>query len=947
VNGVPKNEISVSRLRVEYVYNPIGMDVQSPRLSWEIQSSRRGTRQKAYQVIVAETVEGLLEGTSVLWDTGRVESSESLNCIYQGQKLQARQRYYWKVRIWDETGGVTEWSENVFWEMGLLTSEDWKAKWIEPEQRPATKDEKRKFFEVFEGNREAEKDYSRLNPCPLLRKEFAAARNIVKARIYATAHGVYSLWLNGNKVGDRELAPEITSYPKYLQYQTYDVTTMLTDGNNVLGVVLADGWYAGRIGLTGDSCQYGDKLALLLQMEIDYADGHKEVILSDKSFLSTTGPWVYSDLFIGERYDARLEKTGWHCAGEAQGTWSLVHEASYGYDHLVAQYGEPVKAMEAIKAVHLITTPRGETVVDFGQVLVGRVRMTVAGTAGTEVVLEHGEVLDEYGNFMMNIKGRSKEQKDYYILKGTGQEVYEPQFTFHGFRYVKVTGYPGSVTTEAFTAIVLYSGMDVTGEFECSDSRINRLQQNILWSQKGNMLSIPTDCPQRERSGFTGDIQVYTPTACFNMDVAAFLTNWLRNLALEQREDGAVPIIVPYFPAIEEMQAGMGTHTSAGWGDACVIVPWALYQAYGDTRILTEMYPVMVRWLDYVIQAAAENIPENLSGDLTEERRERQRYLWNTGFHFGDWLIPSLCDEKDGAMRGAFATKELVSTCFFAHSAELVANIAEVLGKQEDAAFYRDLSDKVRDAFAAEYLQDDGTLTAHFQGIYVLALKMKMIPGVMRSKVLTQLVGLIVKNNNRLDTGFLSVPFLMDVLCENGRRDVANNLLYQTESPSWLYQVEKGSTTMWERWEAILPNGKVTGSSFNHYAFGCIGDWLYRVIGGVRGGHDGYRQSLIHPEPDKHLTYAKTRFHSVYGEIGVEWHLISGKMKMSVSIPANTTATIILPSAKLKTVCELGKAVDQNTAGVLAVDETGNTVTLEVGSGNYQFEYCYERGMVE
>jgi len=606
-----------------------------------------------------------------------------------------------------------------------------------------------------------------------------------------------------------------------------------------------------------------------------------------------------------------------------------------------------VRAMEQIKASRVITTPKGETVIDFGQVLVGRVRMTVAGPSGTEVALEHSEVLDEQGNFMMNIMGRSKAQKDWYILKGEGQEIYEPQFTFHGFRYVKVSGYPGLVTTEAFTAVVLYSGLEVTGQFECSDSRINQLQQNIMWSQKGNMLAIPTDCPQRERSGFTGDIQVYAPTACFNMDVAAFLTNWLRNLALEQREDGAVPVIVPYFPAIEEMQAGMGTHTSAGWGDACVIVPWVLYQAYGDARILAEMYPVMVKWLEYVIREAAENIPENITGELTEARRQRQRYLWNTGFHFGDWLIPSLCDEQDGAMRGAFMTKELVSTCFYAYSAQLMADIATRLGKPEAATYYGELSGKVREAFAAEYLQEDGTLTAHFQGIYVLALKMNMIPDGMRSKVLDQLVGLIVKNNNRLDTGFLSVPFLLDVLSENGRRDVANQLLYQTDGPSWLYQVEKGATTMWERWEAILPDGKVTGASFNHYAFGCVGDWLYRVIGGIRVGKAGYHHSVIQPEPDDHLTYAKTRFSSVYGELGVEWHLISGKMKMAVSIPVNTAATVILPGAQLKNVSEQGIAIDQNIAGVFAVKETGNKVTVEIGSGNYEFEYCYERGLVE
>ncbi|MBP2655645.1 MAG: alpha-L-rhamnosidase [Firmicutes bacterium] len=933
-----KAVVSISRLKCEYMSEPIGIDVLKPRLSWEIASSRRGMLQTAYQVIVAKTLETLDQLTDLVWDTGKVASAQSINCEYDGPALQSRQRYYWKVRVWDEKDNVTSWSESACWEMGLLDKRDWAAKWIEPQQKPTVKDGKRKFFEMFEGNREAENDYLRLQPCPLLRKEFKVSGDIKQARIYATAHGVYSLELNGKRVGNRELAPEVTAYQKYLQYQTYDVTEMIAAGDNALGVILADGWYAGRIGLSGDSCQYGDMLALLLQLEIDYADGKKEIIVSDGSFKSSTGPLVYSDIFIGERYDARQEKAGWSCAGYDDRGWTTANEVEYGYGNLVAQYGEPVRVMEIVKPVEIITTPKGETVIDFGQVLCGRVRMTANGAAGTEIVLEHSEVLDEYGNFMMNIMGRSKEQKDHYVLKGAGDEVYEPRFTFHGFRYVKVTGYQGDITADKFSAAVLYSGLESVGSFECSDQRLNQLQHNIVWSQKGNMLGIPTDCPQRERAGFTGDIQVYAPTACFNMDVAAFLINWLRNLALEQREDGAVPVMVPYFPAIEDLQASMGTHTSAGWGDACVIVPWALYQAYGDKRILEEMYPVMNRWLDYIIKDAAENIPENVAGEMTEERRRRHQYLWNTGFHFGDWLIPSLCDEKDGAMRGAFMTKELVSTCFYAYSTELAANIADLLGKAQDAKRYQEISGKVRQAFAEEYLGEDGTLTAHFQGIYVLALKMNLVPDHMRGKVLNQLVTLIEQNNNRLDTGFLSVPFLLDVLCDNGRRDVAYKLLYQTECPSWLYQVEKGATTMWERWAAIMPDGKVTGASFNHYAFGCVGDWLYRRIAGINAGQAGYKHIVIKPEPDEKLTYAKASYHSVYGEIISGWKVEDSVMTVKVTIPVNTTAEVWLPGAELGEVTEQGMSLNQCQRGISGRQQDEN-VLVALGSGNYSFQY--------
>lgn len=938
---MPEN-VRVSGSRCEYMVDPLGLGIEAPRLSWELRAARRGVRQTAYRIRVTN-------GDTVVWDTGKTASGSSSGHTYEGTKLRARRRYEWQVMVWDERGEASEWSGTAWWEMGLLGPEDWSAKWIEPEQTTVAEEPPLDFYDRTK--KLPPTDYGRLLPCPLLRRRFEAKGAVRRARIYATAHGIYELELNGRRVGDQELAPEMTSYDRYLQVQTYDVTELVEEGANALGATLADGWYAGRVGLMGDNCQYGNRLALLLQLEIEYEDGSRQTVVSDDGFRSSFGPYVYSDLFIGERYDARLEKPGWSTAGYDDRDWSAVREVERDRGVLVAAYGEPVRAVLTLAAERIIRTPLGETVVDFGQVVAGRVRMRVQGEAGAEVVLEHSEVLDERGNYLNNIRGRFKDQRDVYVLRGDeAGETYEPKFTFHGFRYVRVTGYPGEPRAGDFEAVVLSSDLRVTGDFSCSDERINRLQANIVWSQRGNLLSIPTDCPQRERAGWTGDIQVFAPTACFNMDVNPFLSRWLRNMAAEQREDGQVPIVVPYLKGYENIIfPPMGTHSSAGWGDACIIVPWTLYENYGDTGVLAEHYGMMVRWLDYIERSASEGAGAlgdagHLagSGDSRDSVAERKKYLWNTGFHFGDWLIPSMSVSKDGQtvdmMQSAFATKELVSTCFFAYSAELLSRIAKLLGKEEDASRYAELNRNVRRAFAEEYMNEDGRLKAHFQGIYVLALRMKMIPDEARGKVLNQLVGLIEDNGNRLDTGFLSVPYLLDVLCDNGRSDVAYRLLYQTECPSWLYEVEKGATTIWEAWQAIMPSGKVTNVSYNHYAFGCIGDWLYRRIAGLDKGEAGYGRIVVKPAFDCGLTWVGARYESVLGTIVSEWRLDGAAATQIVTVPPNATAVVHLPGANLSEAREGGKAL-RLAEGLISARQTEDGVVAEIGSGSYLFEY--------
>ncbi len=620
---------------------------------------------------------------------------------------------------------------------------------------------------------------------------------------------------------------------------------------------------------------------------------------------------------------------GWSAPGFDDSGWNPVTLADHGYGNLVAQYGEPVRAVQALPAVQVLTTPAGETVVDFGQVIAGRMRMTVRGPTGTEVFLQHGEVLDEHGNFFQNISWRNKDQTDVYVLRGGGEETYEPTFTFHGFRYVKVTGYPGEVRPEDFTAVVLASDLPPAGTFETSDPRLNRLQANIVWSQRGNFLSIPTDCPQRERTGWTGDIQAFAPTAVFNMGVKAFLTRWLRNVQREQLPDGQIPNFVPTTPSMADP---FNAPSSAGWGDACIIVPWVLYREYADEGVLAESYPTMQRWLAYIERQAANGLPEGMTPEqLTPAERERQRYLWNTGFHFGDWLIPSIPNPVEGAL----ATRELVATCFYAYSAGLLARVARVLGKTEDAERYAELNRRVRRAFTEEYLSADGRLKAHFQGIYVLALHLGMIPEESRPGVLGQLLGLIEANGDRLDTGFASVPFLLDVLCDHGRADVAYRLLFQTECPSWLYEVERGATTIWETWRAITPDGKVQPVSYNHYAFGCVGDWMYRRLGGLWRLEPGYRHFAVRPDFGCGLTWVRTRHETVYGTAAVFWTRKSDGLTLEVTVPAGTTATVHLPGPAGNV--RLDGAPLELGEGVSGVATRDDEVQVTIGSGTYTF----------
>lgn len=903
-------------LKCEYQKEPV-VDSADLRFSWQLgigeneakkTNNPDGRIQGNYQLQIMEE-----DTEEIIYDSGKVDS-DTVWCEVYGLKLKDDTYYIWKVTVWDVTD--EERSEAVSrFSTGLLRKESWKAKWIEPEQKPVQDGQNLSMEEMFEqsANGGVAFDYTTIYPCKFMRREFTVSKKVKRARVFATAHGLYRLEINGNCVNPDELAPGNAPYEKILPYQTYDVTELLTNGKNTVGIVLADGWYAGRIGCTGDSCQYGNRLAALMQINFIYADGTKDYVISDEKFRSSEGPLQYSDIFLGEKYDAGKEIEGWSRTGYLAEEWKPVKIVEEAMDQLTAQYGEKVICIEELPAVQVIQTPEGDMVVDFGQVIAGRVRMKVSGEQGQEIILEHTETLDENGNFFKNITGIYKDQTDYYILKGGTEEEYEPWFTYHGFRYVRVTGYPGEVRKENFTARVLSTGMEQTGNFRCSNEDLNRLQENIRWSLRGNTLSIPTDCPQRERAGWTGDVQVIAPTACYNLDAAAFFSRYLAMIRAEQRDDGAVPIVVPFIKAYQKAATtGLGEQilpdniTSAGWGDVCTFLPWDLYEIYQDKRILKENYPMMKKWLKYITGIAENYYPQDLK-ELTEEERERQKYLWNTNFHFGDWVTPSVCIDpetgKTDMERSALLTNKYIPTIFYAASAEITAKTAELLGKKEESEFYYELNRRIRIAFAEEYIDEQGYMPQPLQGMYVLGLKFKMFPEEKIPMAVEHLTELIRKNDYRLDTGFMSVPYLLDELCEYGYEELALKILYQEQCPSWLYEVKHGATTIWETWEAIHPDGRVEKDSLNHYAFGCIGHWLYENLAGIQAAAPGYRKSRIRPLKASGLDWVEASYQTIYGRIAARTDFKNGKM--DIQIPFNTTATVSVPGKLQKIDCEL------------------------------------------
>jgi alpha-L-rhamnosidase len=881
--------VSVANLRCEYKVDPLGIDVTAPRLSWQLRSEARGVVQSAYQVQVTR------DGRTA-WDTGRVASDRSVQVPYAGPALESSRRYTWRVRVWDGAGRASAWSAPASWEMGLLKPEDWKARWIEAA---------------------ANEDTKTSQPAPMLRGTFAVKGKVRSARAYVTSLGLYELEINGRRVGDQLLTPGWTSYRKRLQYQTYDVTSLLRSGPNAMGATLGDGWYRGYLAWRDRRNVFGDRLALLCQLRIEYEGGRVETAGTDGTWKSATGPIRMSDIYMGETYDARLERPGWSAPGYDDKDWVSVRVVEPQKRALIAPAGPPVRKIEEIQPVRILKTPSGETVFDMGQNMVGHVRLKVRGPAGTSVTLRHAEVLDKAGNFY-TANLRAAKQQVTYILKGGADEVYEPHFTFQGFRYVAVQGWPGEPTLDGLLGVVVHSDMPVTGQFTTSSPMLNQLQQNIRWGQKGNFVDVPTDCPQRdERLGWTGDAQVFSRTAAFNMDVAGFFTKWLGDVAADQNSKGSVPFVVPDVLSHGDQFSG----GSAAWADAATIIPWNMYLSYGDTRLLERQYPSMKAWVEYMRHEAGE------------------KNLWTTGFHFGDWLaFATTASDYPGATTG----KDLIATAMYAHSTDLVQRAAVVLGKKEDAAEYAALLPKIKEAFRHEFVTASGRVGENTQTAYALALQFELLPEDLRAEAARRLAA-EVKTRGHLTTGFVGTPYLCHVLSRCGFRDVAYRLLNRQEYPSWLYPVKQGATTIWERWDGLKPDGSFQDprmNSFNHYAYGAIGEWMYRVVAGLEldPQEPGYKHVLVQPQPGGGLTSAEARLQTLYGEVASGWSVADGKATVSATVPPNTHGTVRLPAAALAGVTESGIAI-ASAPGVKSARQEGDTAVVEVGSGSYRFTY--------
>lgn len=823
-------------LKSDHLLYPFGIDEEKPLLSWNCDG---GVTQTAYEITAQ------CNGAEI-WNTGKVASSQM--SVEFGGNTASRQRILWKIRLWDEEDRSGQWSEGFF-EMGLAR-EDWKARWINPELTC---------------------DPEQHKPASYLRKHFRVD-TLGNARMYITCHGLYEAWLNGKRVGDFVLAPGSYNYDKRLAYQTYDVTELLTLGDNELQVILGDGWYRSVSGVDGDRNLYGTDVALLMQLEVD----GKIVCVSDESWEATqSGPIRENDMQQGEVVDARLDATdGYH----------PVKAEEFGYDTLVCSNCVPIREKERFPG-KLLTTPNGETVIDFGQNMAGYVAFRLNAHAGDTIVLTHGETLDENGNFTQeNFQDRKRHkeggtnQRVTYICR-EGENVYKPKFTIWGFRYARVEA-DIDLSEAEFTAIAVYSDMAEIGSFSCGNPLVHRLFQNSLWSMKSNFCDVPTDCPTRERAAWTGDMGVFIETGLYLMDCLPVVRKWLAECRMAQKPDGKIANIAPrnnnptFF---SELLAG-----SVGWGDACILVPYALYRASGDVHILEENYEMMCAWYAFLEERAKKN-PLNPVKRL--KRNPYRRFTIETGIDYGEWCEPDV--ESTSTMR---TPQGKVATAYFAHSGRLLSEIAGILGKEADAKRYAALAENGKKAYRFLAVED-GMIHSDRQADYVRAISFDLLNGKEVQRAADDLASLVAKCGDHLNTGFLSTPQLCPVLAEHGHMDTAYRLLLQETMPGWLYEVKKGATTIWENWDGIDEQGHVK-ASLNHYSYGAVCGWLF---GGVCGIRMEGKTLVIAPRPSRVLENAQAQWDSPVGTVKSEWRYEEDELIMEVTVPANVTAQVRLP----------------------------------------------------
>lgn len=843
-------------MRTEYRVNPIGITEKHPRFSWKLESGERDTIQQLYHIVVTAD-------EKIVWET-KAESEESVLIPYAGEELRDETLYQVSVEATDNHGNTAV--GEMYFETGILLPETFQAKMIThdfPEEETA---------------------------CPIFFRTFAAKGNVKKARIYTTARGVYEAYLNGERIGEDRMTPGWTSYHHRLQYQVYDITEMLREENEI-GIMVGNGWYKGILGFYCQPNQYGDRVGAFAEIHLEYEDGTREVISTDESWNVRTGEVRYSEIYMGETIDTT--------AGEAQDReqsgirTGAVSVMEFDKSTLTAQENEPVRITERVPAKKLIVTPKGEKLVDFGQNLTGLAEVKVHEQKGQKIVIRHAEVLDKDGNFYPDTLRQAKSE-DTYICNGE-EQVFLPHFTFHGFRYICVEGMD-DMRLDQFTACVMHSDMEKSGDFQCSNQKVNQLQSNIAWGQRSNFLDIPTDCPQRdERLGWTGDAQIFSWTASFNRNTALFFRKWMRDVAAESSLEKGVPHVVPDI---------LGSYSSSAWSDVAVIVPWVVYQTYGDKGILEENWKCMHEWVDYIKSQCGAN------------------GLWQTGFQYGDWLA---LDKEESADRTGATDKYMIANAYYLYVTDLVRQTAEVLGFAEEAEKYQKLYDTTLEAFRQEYYTSTGRIVSETQTGAILSLYFNLAREKDRERILQTLKTNIENHKNHLATGFVGTPYLCHTLSENGEHELAATVFMKEDYPSWLYAVNMGATTVWERWNSIMPDGSfdVSGmNSLNHYAYGSIGDWMYRKVAGVSQLKPGYKKFKVQPKFVKGIEEAGVTFESVYGQIESKWSCKDGKICGYVKVPVNTTAEIHLPEKE---------------------------EVLTVGSGVYEYEYetvtnlAYER----
>lgn len=881
--GVEETRLSPAaptRLRVEHLREAFGITSTAPRLSW---APPAGTVQQAAYRIMATNG----------WDTGRVESAQHLLVPYQGPALESRSRFEWQVQTWtvDADGTETEgaWSEPMPVELGLLHSSDWTAQWI--------------------GSDEPDVPAPGERPGYALHKTFTLDAAPETARLYATAHGMYELFLNNMRVGDQQLTPGSTSYNTTLQVQAYDITALLRPGTNTIRAVLTDGWYRGSFGYTRDADMYGTNTALLAQLEIQSGNS-RTVIGTDESWLVSATEILSADLMAGQRVDfrvpARVAPTD---ATAPASSAAVVREGSY--ETLAGPLAPPTRIVEELAPMSITRLPGGNQVVDFGQNIHGWIRLSRLGAPDEKVSLVYGEALDAGGevtqdhlrphDFRNPGQFLAAGQVDEVVASGAAGEVFEPRHTTHGFQFVSVQGLKTDLQAGDITACLVQTDLEPLGTFTCSDERLDRLHEIVQWSFRDNACEVPTDCPQREKAGWTGDWQLFVPTAAYLFDVVGFSRKWLRDVRADQWENGVIANISPS-PGPEATSADFMSFVngSAGWGDAIVMVPWEVYLASGDQEILAENWGAMNRWLDFVrTTAKANRHPE--CGAASPVPEPHEQYLWDSGFHWGEWMEP------DGPEPDLFAVRSadhgIVATAYYRNTTALMAKIARVLGLPEEAAALADLSARIREAWETEYLDTAGRVTQPSQANCVRALAFDLVGPEQRPGVTAQLASLIRDAGTHVGTGFLATPYLLPVLADNGELDLAYKLLMQDSEPSWLAMVDRGATTVWELWNG-LDAGGTPHQSLNHYSKGAVVSFLHRYTAGLRQapGSAGWERIIIEPRPGAGLASAATSHMGPRGLLDVRWEIDDGVLALSATVPSGTIAEVRLPGEPVATI---------------------------------------------